>query len=404
MRIAIIRQRYNAFGGAERFVENALEALLERDVAITLYTREWPQTRLVLIEPSLVDPFYLGSLWRDWGFQRGVCKAVSRARLDLVQSHERLCCCDIFRAGDGVHAVWLAERNRSLSAAARLGVALNPHHRWLIGMEKRMFASPWLSAVICNSQMVRGEIRERFGIADDKLHVIYNAVDSEMYAPASADARNAARARFALPADATVFVMVGSGYARKGAASAIRALAGLPPSMHLVIVGADKHLRRYAQLVRSLGLRGRVTIAGPQLDVKPYYAAADAFVLPTIYDPCPNAALEAMACGLPIVTSLKCGAAEIAREHDAGFACDAQDVDALREHMRTLADAGLRAKMGANARAAMLPLSSSAMTLKLVLLYKQLLAASVAHRRPAAAKASRPPDPPAKPPTPPAPG
>src|SRR5665213_4206026 len=68
MRIAIIRQRYTSFGGAERFVENALEALLERDVAITLYTREWPQTKLALIEPSIVDPFYLGSLWRDWGF------------------------------------------------------------------------------------------------------------------------------------------------------------------------------------------------------------------------------------------------------------------------------------------------------------------------------------------------
>ena len=51
MRLAIIRQRYTPYGGAERFVENALEALLERNVAITLYTRQWPQTRLQLIEP-----------------------------------------------------------------------------------------------------------------------------------------------------------------------------------------------------------------------------------------------------------------------------------------------------------------------------------------------------------------
>ncbi|MEO8848936.1 MAG: glycosyltransferase family 4 protein, partial [Casimicrobiaceae bacterium] len=181
MRIAIIRQRYTPFGGAERFVENALEALLERDVAITLYTRDWPQTKLALIEPWIIDPFYLGSLWRDWGFQRGVCRAVSKARLDLVQSHERLCCCDIFRAGDGVHAVWLDERLRGASPLARLRVRMNPHHRYLIGIEKRMFASPWLSAVICNSQMVRDEIRDRFGVADSKLHVIFNAVDSEAF-------------------------------------------------------------------------------------------------------------------------------------------------------------------------------------------------------------------------------
>jgi UDP-glucose:(heptosyl)LPS alpha-1,3-glucosyltransferase len=393
MRIALIRQRYNAFGGAERFVESALEALLERDVAITLYTREWPQTRLALIEPSIVDPFFVGNLWRDWGFQRGVCKAVSHARLDLVQSHERLCCCDIFRAGDGVHAVWLRERARGASWLKRLGVMLDPHHRWLLGMERRMFASPWLSAVICNSNMVRDDIREHFGIADAKLHVIYNSVDSDAFAPASADARAAARERLKLPADATVFALVGSGLARKGAATAIRALVEMPASTQLVIVGADKHLRRYAALVRKLGLRGRVALAGPQLDVKPYYAAADAFVLPTIYDPCPNAALEAMACGLPIITSDKCGAAELAREHDAGLVCDARDVDALRAHMRTLQDPQTRARMGANARAAMLPLSPSAMTLKLVLLYKELLAASVAHRRPTSAPRETAPPP-----------
>ena len=391
MRLAIIRQRYSPFGGAERFVENALEALLERDVAITLYTREWPQTKLALIEPAIIDPFYVGGLWRDWGFQRGVCKAVAAARLDLVQSHERLLCCDIFRAGDGVHAEWLAQRRRGLSALARLGVQLNPHHHYLMAMEKRLFASPWLSAVICNSRMVRDEIRTRFGVADDKLHVIYNAVDTEAFAPADAAARAAARAALKLPPDALVYLFVGSGYARKNVATAIRALAALPANAHLVVVGADKHLRRYAALVRRLGLRGRAHLAGAQADVKPYYAAADAFVLPTFYDPCPNAALEAMACGLPIVTSTKCGAAEIVREHDAGLVCDALDVDALAAHMRALEVAEARQRMGAAARAAVLPLSSSAMTLKLVLLYKELLAASVAHRRrPSAAPAEAP--------------
>ena len=65
MRLAIIRQRYTPYGGAERFVESALEALLERNVAISLYTREWPETNLHLIEPQIVDPFHVGRLWRD---------------------------------------------------------------------------------------------------------------------------------------------------------------------------------------------------------------------------------------------------------------------------------------------------------------------------------------------------
>jgi len=118
-----------------------------------------------------------------------------------------------------------------------------------------------------------------------------------------------------------------------------------------------------------------VTLAGPQADPRPYYGAADAFVLPTLYDPCPNAALEAMACALPIVTSTRSGAAELALEHDAGFVCAPGDAGALAAHMRALRDHVLRVRFGANARKAVLPLTSDAMTARLLALYQGLLQA-----------------------------
>jgi UDP-glucose:(heptosyl)LPS alpha-1,3-glucosyltransferase len=133
-------------------------------------------------------------------------------------------------------------------------------------------------------------------------------------------------------------------------------------------------------MARQLGIASRVALVGAQDDPKPFYGAADAFVLPTLYDPCPNAALEAMACGLPVVTSTKCGAAELVLEHDAGFVCDARDLDALTAHMSTLTDAEARAGRGARAREAVLPLTPEAMTLQLVLLYRDLLAAAHAAR------------------------
>src|SRR5215468_3833542 len=237
MRLAIVRQRYTPYGGAERFIEGALEALLERDVAITLYTREWPQTHLQLMEPHVVDPFYLGSLWRDWGFARAACREIGRAKLNLVQSHERLLCCDIFRAGDGVHAVWLEERLKHASALERLKVALNPHHRYLLGIERKLFASPWLAAVICNSRMVRDEIKTRFNYPEAKLHVVYNAVDSAVFSPALREHRKSLRERYRIADDAPLFLLVGSGYERKGVAAAIRALAELPAPAHFLVIG-----------------------------------------------------------------------------------------------------------------------------------------------------------------------
>ena len=380
MRLAIVRQHYQPNGTAERILERALEALLERNVAISLITRSWPQTRLQLIETTICDPVHVGALWRDWGFARAVGRAIGTTKANLVQSHERLLCCDIYRAGDGVHAVWLEERLRGGSALSRLGVLLNPWHHYTLRMEKKLFASPWLRAVICNSKMVRDEIKARFGLPDDRLPVVYNAVDSVAFHPGLSEHREALRARYKIPTEATVFLLVGSGYERKGVATAIAALAELPADSYLVVVGRDRHIDRYKRLARRLGVRDRIVFAGQQMDVKPFYGAADAFVLPTLYDPFPNAALEAMACALPVITSPKSGAAELVSENDAGLVCPSRDVAGLAAHMRTLLDADTRARLGANARSAVEPLTPSAMTLQLVLLYKQLLEASIALR------------------------
>jgi UDP-glucose:(heptosyl)LPS alpha-1,3-glucosyltransferase len=379
MRLAIIRQRYTPYGGAERFVESALEALLERGVAISLYTRGWPETRLQLIEPILCNPLYIGRLWRDWSFARAVCRNIARQPPELVQSHERLLCCDVFRAGDGVHGVWLEERLRDQSTFARRLVEWSPYHRYVLAMERRLFASPSLRAVICNSKMVRDEIRDRFGFPEDRLHVIYNAVDSQAFSPQLKEHHRAAiRGKLGVPEEATVFLLVGSGYVRKGVATAIAALSRLPGDTYLFVAGRDKSRARYKRLARRLGVAQRVALLGPHDDVRPFYGAADAFVLPTLYDPCPNAALEAMACGLPVVTSTKCGAAELVLEHEAGFVCPSRDVDSLAWHMMTLTDAAARAALGARAREAVLPLTPAAMTLQLVLLYRDLLAAAYA--------------------------
>lgn len=372
MRLAVIRQRYTPFGGAERFLESALASLIEHGVAVTLYTRQWPGSGPALT-PRIVDPFHIGGLWRDAGFAHAVCKAISQSNVDLVQSHERLACCDVFRAGDGVHAAWLDERMRHLGPLARLGVLVNPRHRYRLAMERRMFAAPRLRAVICNSKMVKEDIHARFGVPAERLHVIYNAVDAEIYTPALRAHRLRVRARLRIPDSATVFLQVGSGFERKGVATSIDALAQLAPPSHLIVVGKDRHLRRYAAHARKLGLSGRVTLAGAQADPRPFFGAADAFVLPTLYDPCPNAALEAMACALPIVTSTRSGAAELALEHDAGFVARPGDAGAFAAHMRALCDKALRQPLGANARNAVLPLTSDAMTARLVALYRDLL-------------------------------
>ena len=108
LKLAIVRQRYNPFGGAERFIARALPALERAGAEVTLIARRaegWGARRVLC-----VDPFYIGKVWRDWSFARAARAAWRRTGFDLVQSHERIPGCDVYRAGDGVHRRWLELR------------------------------------------------------------------------------------------------------------------------------------------------------------------------------------------------------------------------------------------------------------------------------------------------------
>lgn len=333
LRLALIRQRYTPYGGAERFVARAMAALESQGAQVTVVTRAWDGVGDALV----VNPFYVGSLWRDWSFGRGACRALAGRDFDLVQSHERLACCDLYRAGDGVHREWLAQRARVQNPLQRLLARLNPYHRYVMAAEAQLFASPRLKAVICNSRMVRAEIRRYFAVAEEKLHVIYSGVDLETFHPTLREAhRSATRTRLGIPDAAPVYLFVGSGFERKGLGTALRALALTPPASHLLVVGADKHAARYQALANRLGVAPRAHFLGPQTDVTPYYGAADVFLQPTLYDPFPNASLEALACGLPVVTSPTSGAAELIQAGENGVVCDALDHAAIAVAMRQL--------------------------------------------------------------------
>jgi UDP-glucose:(heptosyl)LPS alpha-1,3-glucosyltransferase len=382
MRLAIVRQRYTSFGGAELFLERALAPLAATGVEIALYSRSWPESGAARATRVLVDPPYVGRLWRDWSFARAVCRRLAPAPGLLVQSHERIPCCDVFRAGDGVHAAWLEQRARSLGATGRARIALNPYHAYVRAMERRLFASPRLKAVICNSRMVRDEIASRFGVPGERLHVIYSAVDANRFSPEAARPfRAELRADIGARDDDVVFALVGSGYDRKGVRAAIEAIARTPGT-RLVVVGRESRIRRYAAAAARSGAADRVRFVGPQRDPAPWLGAADAFLLPTRYDPLPNAALEAMACALPVITSTQCGAAELVSDWHCGLVCDALDVVELSRHVAALRDPALRSEMGRRAREGASTLTAERMVEALSTLYRRLLAPpeSVAQR------------------------
>ncbi|HWD22111.1 MAG TPA: glycosyltransferase family 4 protein [Burkholderiales bacterium] len=369
MKLAIVRQRYNAFGGAERFVARSLAALERAGAQVTLITRKeqgWGARRVLR-----VDPFYIGNLWRDWSFARAARKAWRREGFDVVQSHERIPGCDVYRAGDGVHRRWLELRNSSAGLWERVGVLLNPYHGYVCRAEKRMFEHPRLRAVICNSKMVCDEVRRAFRIAPEKLHVIYSGVDLEHFHPRSRERlRGAARAELGCAPRDTVFLHVGSGFARKGLDAALDALAlAANPAFWLVVVGEDRERARYERKAKA---SGKVIFLGGLEDVRPLYAAADCLILPSRYDPFPNTVLEALAMGLPAIVSTRCGAAEIIQPGVDGWVCEPDDGQALARLLHAADEAIRSAGMEQNARASAARFAMDATAQRLAELYASL--------------------------------
>jgi UDP-glucose:(heptosyl)LPS alpha-1,3-glucosyltransferase len=373
VKLALVRQEYTPYGGAERFLEHAIPAIRAQGTDITVVSRRWPAGDSLQV--LVCNPPYLGSLTRDRGFARGVQKLLRTQPFDLVQSHERIPGCEIFRAGDGVHAEWLRQRSRVLGVGGRARIALNPYHAYVQAAERAMFLSPRLRAVICNSRMVKEEIREHFGVAESRLHIIHNGVDTGEFHPRLATEHRAGlRAALGWPDTDLVLLLVGSGFERKGVGVVLDALRELPATVKLIVVGKDKKLARYRALAKRLGLESRVHFSGAQTEVLPYYGAADIFVLPALYEPFPNVVLEALASGLPVITSTKCGARELIDEGREGYVIDALDVAALAAAVSSLSDPAClhTAKLAARQRAE--GFSWNAMARQFHDLYRDLLA------------------------------
>lgn len=373
MKVALVRSKFNYFGGAEKFVDRALEALVMVGAQPTLICQSWKSTGGEQPFPIIQTPKPKGftRTARASHFATSVHSAIAQQAFELVQTHERIPGFEVFRAGDGVHRVWMSQRAKDIGWLRRWLMKIDPFHRYQLAQEKQLFEASNLRAVICNSQMVRQEILTHFDIDAQKIHIIYNGIDTEKFRPPTQEERTQARRDIGLAAEKPVLVFLGAGFERKGVHHLLQALA-LCPNMQLLVVGGDKHLKRYQQLARKLGIDKRVMFTGPQKNPLPYLWAADGMVFPTLYDPCPNAVLEGMACGLGIISSPHCGAMELLDE-SAGTCVSPWDHQGMANAMGQFLNADFAIRAGKAARACIEPFTLQNMGQELLELYLSLV-------------------------------
>jgi UDP-glucose:(heptosyl)LPS alpha-1,3-glucosyltransferase len=261
--------------------------------------------------------------------------AVVRARLardqwDVVQSHERTLGQDVYRAGEGCHRAYLDARPPGTPVRGA-------YHRIMLSLERRIFIrTPGIVAIARHG---KAEIEQHYGVSPARVTVVYNGVDLERFHPRNrAHDRAAARADVGVSIDAPLALFVGSGFERKGLRTAIEAFAALDDrSTRLLVIGKDA-VGPYRALASRLGVDDRIGWLGPQQPIERWYAAADVLVLPTWYEPFGNVHLEALASGLPVVTSTRAGGAEIVEDGVTGAVREPGDPKAIAEALRPILD------------------------------------------------------------------
>jgi len=322
MRIGLVRRGHSSTGGAEAYLirlASELARLGHEPVLVT--SREWPESRwshpgIVRLDARSPQEFASAFRAADTG-------------CDVHLSLERVPGCEIFRAGDGVHAAWLRRRAEFEPLWRRATRWLNPKHKQLLELERQVFDPAGTRAIIANSRLVRDEILACSGFPAERIHVVYNGLS----APARAADRAASRKLLELADGDFCALFVGSGWDRKGLRTAIRAVE-MMEDISLVVAG-----RGPADAFRSR----RARFVGPTGDLAALFAAADVFVLPTRYDPFSNACLEALAAGLPVVTTPANGFCEIIRPGTDGAVVPADDPLALADELENWRPSGARA-------------------------------------------------------------
>jgi UDP-glucose:(heptosyl)LPS alpha-1,3-glucosyltransferase len=211
--------------------------------------------------------------------------------------------------------------------------------------------------VIALSRYMWTEIRTSYDVPEERLHLIYNGVDIDDFSPARrARERAGARRRWGIADDALCILFVGHNYRRKGLWELMEAAASLArrgAALRVLTAGRGigrSQTRMALRLARRLGGEEMFLFPG---DIRPStlaYAAADVFVFPTWHDAGANVVLEALASGLPVVTTTVSGTGELIEDGISGFVIEPGDVQALTSRLTLLLDPERRVAMGRAAR------------------------------------------------------
>ncbi len=320
-----IRDFSRGKGGAERYVVDLCARMAQEGHEVHVYAEHWEEdVPGVTLHRVKTIPF--PKSLRLLSFAIKATKGMKNGGYDVTLGVGNTLEADVLQPHGGVHWAWFW---RSLKAYDHpvlwfikfLGRVLSPK-QWVQGyIENAPYKRGKFKKVVAISDMVKQDLIKWYKIPEDRITVVYNGVNIERFHPGNRQYRQEVRKRHGI-GEEFVMLFVSNNFRMKGLGFLIKALARIKGESHspfkLLILGRD-HQKPYLRLAKKWGLLKEVIFAGSTDRPEKYYGAADLLVHPTFYDACSLTVLEALASGLPVITTSSNGASGIIAQGKNGF-------------------------------------------------------------------------------------
>lgn len=360
MRIAIVIERFDPKrGGAETYTAGLVQSLIADGHDVSVVAANWA------VEPAKatmvrVPVKGMTAAGRALSFATEASELVSGGEYDVVHSMARIVRLSVFQPHGGVMRASIEQSLASSRSGLQRGLRraarwLNTKSDMLVELETIIYEENPPPRFVAVSGMVADDMKRYYNIPDSKIDVVYNGVDVERFRPENRNTyMDDVRRELDIDPEDVLVLLVAHNYRLKGVDIFLRTIAELARRggknvRGLIIGGGDDTL--YSSLARKLGLADRVVFHGAADHMERYYAAADIYLHPTFYDPMSLVVLEALASGLPVITTGMNGASEIITEGVDGFVVDGpRNVPAILSCLEKLMEPSLRADVSAAAR------------------------------------------------------
>jgi UDP-glucose:(heptosyl)LPS alpha-1,3-glucosyltransferase len=348
-----------ARGGCETYISDLARRLAADGHEVHLYACRWDEASL----PSRLRYHRLAvptgvRILRSWRFAAACERALQKAHHDASIGFDKTWGQDVLYPQGGLHVATIEHNLRKYCnplarAFMRLARSVDPANRAFRALERRQYLGRRQPLIVVNSQMVRRHFQHYYGIGPENVHVVRAAIDANRFAEQDRPRRRLEwRQRWGIDPSETVALFAAMNYRLKGLDPLLRAMRRLAdvPSLRLLVIG-NPRTQMYERMAERLGIADRVLFAGHCMEMRNAYFASDFLVHPTFYDPCSLVVLEALACGVPAITTRHNGASELFGPLGADCIIpDPHDDERLAHCMRQFLDPARRSSCAAAAR------------------------------------------------------